>query len=67
MKEGLGRWEKWTESLRNAPPIPANFEYSQIVVPTQGKLCSVAHKCFTSNQNLAEVVHYMETLNLYPI
>ena len=35
IREGLGRWEKWTEALRNAPPIPANFEFSQIVVPTQ--------------------------------
>ena len=35
IREGIGRWERWTEELRNSPKIPAGLDFNQIVVPTQ--------------------------------
>ena len=35
IREGLGRWERWTDQLKLAPPIPSNTTFSSIVVPTQ--------------------------------
>ena len=35
IRDGLGRWERWTEQLKSAPPIPAAFSFNEIVVPTQ--------------------------------
>ena len=35
IREGIGRWERWTEELRNSPAIPAGLDFNQIVVPTQ--------------------------------
>jgi len=34
VKEGNGRWMKWSESLKNVPPIPRDASYSEIIVPT---------------------------------
>ena len=32
--QGNGRWVKWSESLKGMPPIPADAEFNQIIVPT---------------------------------
>ncbi|XP_071822297.1 dynein axonemal heavy chain 7-like isoform X1 [Apostichopus japonicus] len=34
IKEGTGSWEHWTESIKDAPPIPRDEAFNQIVVPT---------------------------------
>jgi len=34
VKEGVGRWVKWAESLRDVPPILHDAQYSEIIVPT---------------------------------
>jgi len=34
VKEGLGRWVRWSESLKDVPPIPCDAVYSEIIVPT---------------------------------
>jgi len=34
VKEGLGRWVKWSEALRDVPPIPLDAAYSEIIIPT---------------------------------
>jgi len=34
VKEGLGRWVKWSESLLDVPAIPRDALYSEIIVPT---------------------------------
>lgn len=32
--QGNGKWVKWAESLKGLPPIPADMEFNQIIVPT---------------------------------
>ncbi|XP_070569551.1 dynein axonemal heavy chain 7-like isoform X2 [Ptychodera flava] len=34
VKDGAGRWEKWGESIKDAPPIPKDAIVNQIIVPT---------------------------------
>ncbi|XP_060786498.1 dynein axonemal heavy chain 7-like [Neoarius graeffei] len=35
IKEGPGRWELWTEELKQAPPIPKGMQFNEIIVPTE--------------------------------
>ncbi|KAI1899406.1 hypothetical protein AGOR_G00061450 [Albula goreensis] len=35
IKEGPGRWELWTEVLKNALPIPKDVQFNEIIVPTE--------------------------------
>ncbi|XP_069839698.1 dynein axonemal heavy chain 7 isoform X1 [Dendropsophus ebraccatus] len=34
VKEGVGRWELWTEDLSAVPPIPRDMMFNEIIVPT---------------------------------
>ncbi|XP_073402803.1 dynein axonemal heavy chain 7 [Dendrobates tinctorius] len=34
VKEGVGRWELWTEDLSIVPPIPHDMMFNEIIVPT---------------------------------
>ncbi|CAK8675251.1 unnamed protein product [Clavelina lepadiformis] len=34
VREGLGRWEKWTESIKNAPQLPKDITFNEILIPT---------------------------------
>lgn len=34
IKEGLGRWEKWSEALKEVPPIPKDALFNEIIVQT---------------------------------
>ena len=34
IKEGLGRWEKWSESLKDVPPIPKDALFNEVIVET---------------------------------
>ncbi|XP_033628553.1 dynein heavy chain 7, axonemal-like isoform X2 [Asterias rubens] len=34
VKEGIGRWERWTEEIKDAAPIPKDAEANKIIVPT---------------------------------
>ncbi|XP_075248722.1 dynein axonemal heavy chain 7-like isoform X2 [Convolutriloba macropyga] len=34
IKEDKGRWEKWTESIKDAAPIPKDASVNEIIVPT---------------------------------
>ncbi|ELU17469.1 hypothetical protein CAPTEDRAFT_228350 [Capitella teleta] len=34
VKEGMGRWEKWSESLRDSPQIPKDALFNEIIVQT---------------------------------
>ncbi len=32
--QGIGRWEKWSEALKDAPPIATDAVFNEIIVPT---------------------------------
>ncbi|XP_078701931.1 dynein axonemal heavy chain 7-like isoform X3 [Branchiostoma floridae x Branchiostoma belcheri] len=34
IKEDLGRWERWVDTIRDAPPIPKDEVFNSIIVPT---------------------------------
>ena len=34
VKEGMGRWEKWAETLKDFAPIPKDAAFNEIIVPT---------------------------------
>lgn len=36
--EGVGKWEKWNDELKNAPTLTAEMNINQIIVPTQVSL-----------------------------
>ncbi|XP_039266483.2 dynein axonemal heavy chain 7-like isoform X2 [Styela clava] len=33
--EGNGRWEKWTDTIKDAPPLPKDIAFNEIVIPTK--------------------------------
>ncbi|XP_026865841.2 dynein heavy chain 7, axonemal [Electrophorus electricus] len=35
VKEGPGRWALWTDELLQAPPIPRDAQFNEIIVPTE--------------------------------
>ncbi|XP_058956956.2 dynein axonemal heavy chain 7 [Pocillopora verrucosa] len=34
VKEGMGKWELWTEEIKDAPAIPKEMAFNEIIVPT---------------------------------
>jgi len=34
IKEGMGRWEHWNDEIKDAPAIPKDMEFNEIIVPT---------------------------------
>ncbi|KAK7169080.1 hypothetical protein R3I93_005162 [Phoxinus phoxinus] len=38
LKEGPGRWELWTEELKDFPPIPKDVQFNEIIVPTENTI-----------------------------
>lgn len=30
----MGKWELWTEEIKDAPPIPKEMAFNEIIVPT---------------------------------
>ncbi|CAB4032385.1 dynein heavy chain 7, axonemal-like [Paramuricea clavata] len=34
IKEGMGKWELWTDEIKDAPPIPKEMMFNEIIVPT---------------------------------
>ena len=34
IKEGLGKWVPWNDSLLNVPPIPRDTQFNSIIIPT---------------------------------
>ncbi|EDO45806.1 predicted protein [Nematostella vectensis] len=34
IKEGMGKWELWTEEIKDAPPIPKDMAFNEIIIPT---------------------------------
>uniref|UniRef100_H2Y7L6 Dynein axonemal heavy chain 7 n=1 Tax=Ciona savignyi TaxID=51511 RepID=H2Y7L6_CIOSA len=35
VREGMGRWEKWTESIKDAAPLAKDEMFNEITIPTQ--------------------------------
>ncbi|KAM4730848.1 dynein axonemal heavy chain 7 [Anableps anableps] len=38
IKEGPGRWELWTDELKNASPISKDMQFNEIIVPTENTI-----------------------------
>lgn len=34
ISQGLGGWEHWTDTIKNAPPIPKDATFNSIIIPT---------------------------------
>lgn len=34
LKEGSGRWVQWSEEIKDAPPIPKEALFNEIIIPT---------------------------------
>jgi dynein heavy chain len=34
VKQGSGQWVKWSDALKDVPPLPRDAQYNEIIVPT---------------------------------
>ena len=48
IKEGLGRWEKWSESLKDVGPIPKDALFNEVIVQTVDTVRQVLQPHFIS-------------------